>query len=271
MFEAFEEEKTRYAKYYIPSEGNYRIGRNVNSEIRYDSQLVSSYHATLHWSSKEVWIEDHNPPNGTYVNVVRISGKVLLHDGDLIYIVGLRIIIAQQVLAINQPNGLTVTKNISRITVQKATINEQTPHIFSKAVRKFSRSPRFANHVEPTEIQIDPPPAPVEIQSMPLAYLLGPSITMGVASVFTAVFTILNAQGDVLRIMPTLIMSFSMLVMTVLWPVLTRSHEKKTKIEAEKGELLPITIILIKNKEKYWKMYHDKKPYCAIASNPQMN
>lgn len=248
MFEALEEGKTRFSKYYISRQGSYTIGRDEGADIRYDSPLISHRHATLHWEANGVWIEDHNTPNGTYVNGLRISGKTKLHDGDLIYIVGLKIIYAQQLLGINQPEGLSVSGRLNKIAVQKSKPTEHAAYEHGKNARQYSRSPRFANRIDPVEIQIDPPPAPVVIQTMPVAYLLGPSITMGVASVFTAVFTILNAQGDLLRVMPTLIMAFSMLTMTVLWPILTRRYEKKQKIEAEK-----------KRKETYNEYLKEKK------------
>ena len=67
-----------------------------------------------------------------------------------------------------------------------------------KSQRSFSDLPRFANHIPTYELKLDTPPAPVEIQSMPLAYVLGTIYYDGVGVCITAVFTILNADGDIL-------------------------------------------------------------------------
>ena len=235
MFEAFSRNRAIFTKYYIPHSGDYRIGRNAGLEIQFESQLVSPIHALIHFDSAETWIEDKNSANGTYVNGVKIKGKTRLKDGDLIYIVGLRMIYANHIIAINQPTEkITIASSLSRLAPQSIPKLDVTDYNASKLAKKFYRSPRFATQVTPVNMKIDPPPAPIELQTMPLAYLLGPSITMGTASVFTAVFTIINANGDILRIMPTLIMSLSMLTMTVLWPILTKRFEKKKKIESEK-------------------------------------
>lgn len=251
MFETFSRERALFTKYYVPQNGEYSIGRNANLDIQFDSKLVSSVHALIHIDNDGVWIEDKNTPNGTYVNGRKIRGKTPLSDGDLIYIVGLSIIYANHMLAINHPAGeITVSKKLNRLAAQGVVSIEPSDFETSKMARKFFRSPRFAPQVTPISLKIDPPPAPAELQTMPLAYLLGPSITMGTASVFTAVFTIINANGDMLRVMPTLIMSLSMLTMTVLWPILTKRYEKKRKIENEKRRVSAYTKYIAESRQK---------------------
>lgn len=251
MFEAFSRERALFTKYYVPQNGEYCIGRNANLDIQFDSKLISSVHAQIHIGNDGVWIEDKNTPNGTYVNGRKIRGKASLNDGDLIYIVGLSIIYANHMLAINHPAGeIVVSKKLNKLATQGVANIESSDFDTCKMARKFFRSPRFAPQVTPISLKIDPPPAPVELQTMPLAYLLGPSITMGTASVFTAIFTIINANGDMLRVMPTLIMSLSMLTMTVLWPILTKKYEKKKKIENEKRRVTAYTKYIAESRQK---------------------
>ena len=262
MSETSSKECATFTKYYLPQYGEYRIGRGSGMDIKLTSQLISEHHATVVFDKTGSWIEDKGTPNGTYVNGIRISTKTKLHDGDLIYIVGLKIAYASQLLAINHPNdSLSISNRLSKVALQPANNPDNSDHAESKIAKKFFRSPRFANHIPTYELKLDPPPAPVEIQSMPLAYVLGPSITMGLASVITAVFTILNANGDILRIMPTLVMSFSMLTMTVLWPILTKKYEKKRRIEAEKARIESYTKYIAESRQKI---------LAAIASQEQI-
>lgn len=233
--ESSSEEGAIYTKYYIRDYGEYRIGRALGMDIQVSSNLISDYHATIVYDGTKAWIQDIGTANGTYVNGLRIHEKKELRDGDLIYIVGLKMVYANQVLAINKPNHpMSLSNRLRRFQLQSPTQVKQTNYTESKISKTFFRSPRFINKTPYFELKIDPPPSPVEIQSMPLAFVLGPSLTMGLASVMTAMFTIINAKGDMMRVMPTLIMSFSMLTMTVLWPILTKSYEKRRRIRAEK-------------------------------------
>ena len=66
-------------------------------------------------------------------------------------------------------------------------------------------------------------------------------MTMGMASMATALFAINTAMaaGDISRATPSIIMSVSMLLGTVMWPIITRKYDarrrrKKEKIRQEK-------------------------------------
>jgi len=75
------------------------------------------------------------------------------------------------------------------------------------------------------------------MNEMPLMLILGPSLTMGMTSLFTGVVTlenVLSTHGSIMTAMPTLMMSLSMMVGMVLFPVLSRKYEKKRRIEREK-------------------------------------
>ncbi|WLR55339.1 hypothetical protein LC048_24270 [Mesobacillus subterraneus] len=65
--------------------------------------------------------------------------------------------------------------------------------------------------------------------------LLGPSITMGMASLFTGLLmlqSVMSRGGDMIQALPMLVMSFSMMIGTVLWPILTKKYEKKAPHQA---------------------------------------
>jgi len=75
------------------------------------------------------------------------------------------------------------------------------------------------------------------MDTVPLALMLGPSITMGMTSLSTGLLTLNNVLangGEITQALPTLMMSVSMLLGTVLWPILTKKYEKKTKSQNEK-------------------------------------
>jgi len=57
------------------------IGRLPDCEIRIDSPVVSRHHATIVREAGRVWIEDLRSTNGTFVNGLRVAGRVPLEKG----------------------------------------------------------------------------------------------------------------------------------------------------------------------------------------------
>lgn len=75
-----------------------------------------------------------------------------------------------------------------------------------------------------------------KVETIPLALLLGPALTMGLTAVVmaaVAIINLMNGTSDMLTSAPTLVMSFSMLCGTLLWPLLTKHSEKKRRAEME--------------------------------------
>ena len=148
---------------------------------------------------------------------------------------GLRIVIGNNFIAANNPDGKVIFNSnyfgIYEPQKCKEIKNNQEPE-----TDYFYRSPRFKREISNAVIKIDAPPTIQKPDDTPLALTLGPSLTMGIASLSTAVMSVINfSQGDgnITSIIPTMCMSVSMLAGTVLWPILTRKHSKKARHENE--------------------------------------
>ncbi len=62
-----------------------QVGRSPECEIDFpDVPLLSRVHARIGWDDSGVWVEDIDSTNGTFVNQVRIEGRVVLSSGDRI-------------------------------------------------------------------------------------------------------------------------------------------------------------------------------------------
>ena len=211
------------------------IGSSDENNLIYKNPFVSSMHAQLSYTPDGWTIHDPGSTNGTYVNGFRTTAKTLM-PGDMIYIMGLKIVIGGDYIAVNNP-GENLKIKANSLELIKPELFEPREIDNLPEEEFFSRSPRFHREVEPAELTIDPPPAVQKIDTVPLALMLGPSITMGMTSVSTGALTLMNVMangGNVRQALPTLIMSVSMLLGTVLWPILTKRYEKKQKIKAEK-------------------------------------
>lgn len=231
-------DRIHYEKLVIAQTDIVTIGRVESNTIAYNNSYVSSNHAEIRISDGNMKLVDLQSANGTFVNGLRIREKKLV-PGDLIFIMGLKIIAGKGFLAINNPDGkVTYNESVLQKYIKRYDSFSEEDQFESTSEEKdlFDRSPRFKRDIKRAEIKIDPPPPLGNIEETPLMFLLGPSITMGMASMFTGLLTlqnVLRSGGDVRQALPTLMMSLSMLLGTILWPILTKRHEKKKRIEKE--------------------------------------
>ncbi|WP_010496613.1 type VII secretion protein EssC [Paenibacillus elgii] len=228
-----------FRRYSLPSRGKIKIGRADGCEIRYANRYTSSVHAELFVSETSITIRDTGSSNGTFVNGKRTTEQIL-KPGDMIYIIGLKIIVGSGFMAMNNPDGqVSCNPDVLRPSVKPHPAVPNTEDEIDEEVPEgdlFYRSPRFIKEIDRVEIKIDAPPPQVSLEQTPLMLMLGPSITMGMASLFTGLYSlhnVLQSNGKIMNAMPTLVMSFSVLLGTILWPVLTRRHEAKKRLKQE--------------------------------------
>lgn len=69
----------------IVSRDVFKIGRKLDNDLRLEDTTVSSHHAKLVLKNGGLFIEDCNSTNGTLVNGVQITDKLLM-DGDVVVI-----------------------------------------------------------------------------------------------------------------------------------------------------------------------------------------
>lgn len=228
-----EDSRQTFEKYLVTAATILEIGRSAGNQIIHPNKYISSHHARLSYQGEHWELEDLGSTNGTYVNGERAQ-KTKLQIGDIIYIMGLQIIIGKQFLALNNPEGALQLNTPNLIPFQNQRLEKK--EVCERKKEFFYRSLRFRREIEPLVISIDAPPQREKLETVPLALMMGPAITMGMASMGTGAFSVINTlnnNGSMMTAMPTVIMSGSMLLGTILWPILTKKHEKKTKIAHE--------------------------------------
>lgn len=233
-------DRTLYRKVMFPHKCCIKIGREINNDIIYSNKYTTSKHAHIICEDNKITLMDLGSLNGTYVNGKKIK-NVELHIGDIVYIMGLKIIIGKGFIAANNPDGfVSFNYNLFSKWIRQVGITDDTDEFEDNEDESnkniFYRSPRFKRDIKASVMNIDPPPALSNNDDTPLMLLLGPSMTMGMASLFTGIFTIntvISSGGKISSAMPTLVMSMSMLLGTVLWPIITKRYEKKRKIARE--------------------------------------
>lgn len=62
----------------------YTIGRMPDSDYTLPDPMISRSHCTFFCKGSEIWIQDLQSTNGTFVNARKVSGGRMVQDGDLI-------------------------------------------------------------------------------------------------------------------------------------------------------------------------------------------
>ena len=216
------------------------IGNNADNNIVFSNNFVSRNHAELAFSQNTITVRDLGSTNNTYINGKAVKQEQL-NIGDVIYIMGLQIVVAGRYIYVNNPDGNVKIQSIELReyhapplvkTGAALDIDDEYEDIVDDY---YYRAPRFKHNVDIFELNLDAPPSNQKNDEVPLIMLIGPSMTMGMASIATGAFAIANAigRGDVSSAIPSIVMSLSMLLGTIMWPLITKRYQSKLRERKE--------------------------------------
>ena len=228
---------------HLKKEGEIIIGNDTRAHINYSYPLVSKQHARLIYNQGKWIVQDLNSKYGTYANNIAIGTKPLEY-GDIIFIMGLKIIVMKDSILVNNignylkfdMNSFEIQYPITQEQIEVDNPDEEAIEFF-KEDDYFFRAPRFKTMIEPVNIKIDPPPTKAEEDKTPLIYTIGPMMTMAMMSVamgYSALAGVIDGTRKLSSAMPTLIMSFAMLMTMLLWPIMQKRYQRKQRQKKEK-------------------------------------
>ena len=235
------------------------IGRGTQNHICYNNKLVSDYHARIVLSNGRLMLENYDTTYGTFVNSNQIGKESwILFNGDVIFIMGLKIIVMGNSLYINNPgnlvsvNGTNLVESKERKSVPIIEENEEDDDDIDLYSEKeyYSRAPRITNLIETEKVKIDAPPQIQNKQETPMFLVLGSTLSMGAMMMISMINTIdskMTGQSDTKTTVFSLIMSVIMLIGMMLFPILNIKYDKKQKVKYEK------------KRQKRYKEYLDSK------------
>ena len=233
--EADTQDRLVFKKFATQSRINITIGRDSKNIVAYKNPFVSSQHATLSFDGIDTWsISDNNSTNGTYINNEKLDGSKDLNPGDVINILGLKIVVGNKFFAVNNPDSNVQVSTQYLVAVKQQEISQTRESTsFASPISSYYRPPRFRRGISTFKFKVDAPPAKEKKDEIPIAFVLGPSMTMGLASIFTAMSAIVNYlsqdpfERNFITILPTIAMALGMLAGTILWPILSKKNEAK--------------------------------------------
>ncbi len=227
---------TSFGKYNI-SKKYFSIGK-TNCDVIYNNSLISDTHARIFLNGSDLMINSFDKKFGTYVNGKKID-SAKLKCGDLIFILGLKLIYMGEFFLINNPNNkvnlngqiFTFIENLNENNKNASdTVQEDMYATLYDENDYFEKSPRFITKFEKKQVIIDPPPEAQDKNDMPLLYTIGPMMTMGMTSMvmlITGVSSLATGEKTLIQALPTMIMSLAMLLTMVFWPILSTKYKRK--------------------------------------------
>lgn len=233
------------------------IGKSLNCDIIYNNSLINDKQAKIFYSNGKLMLENYDTNYGIFLNDTPVSNKVkLLFNGDIIFIMGLRIVVIGNNFFITNPfnrvsynqRKFELVKKQKKV-VEPTGIPEEDVKLFSEK-DFFARAPRITSGIEREKIKIEAPPQKQEKDEKPLIYTIGPSLAMGLVmliSMSSAISGVSNGTASVKSTVTSALMTVAMLISMILFPILNNKYEKRKKKKKEE------------TRQKKYKEYINKK------------
>lgn len=205
-----------FKNYTVPSEAEISIGSKSSNDICYENKYVSKKHAQLIRTGHQWQIQDLGSDSGVFVNGQRVN-SASLRLGDVLFIMGMRIIIGTDFISINNGDD--------RIGVNHRLLKDIVPafsrgylyysgeNLGEEADSNFNRAPRKRMELEEKTIEVEGPPMSMEKAQMPLMLRMGSSMVMSGPAALAG--------------------NYTMLLSSVLFPLLSSKFTDKQRQEYE--------------------------------------
>ncbi|MBR3249911.1 MAG: type VII secretion protein EssC [Clostridia bacterium] len=220
------------------------IGKNSNNSIVYNNPFIKDIHARI-VKFKGKWIlENYDTQYGIYVNNFPVYDNTKnIFNGDVIYIMGLKIIMIKDSIYINNPDNNIKINNeqfalskIKKVKLKKSNFIEQNDESENNVKEYYSKSPRMVPTIIEEKVQIDEPPSPQNSGKMPMFIRIGGSLFMGtmmLSSFVSVIQDIASGTASVLDIVLGLTMSIAMLMGMFIFPIIEEKWEKRMEKKNE--------------------------------------
>jgi len=210
-----------------------KIGSGEGSIACYGNQFCSPQHAEIVREDGRAVVRDVNSVNGTFVNGRRLSGDYTLKYGDVIYIVGLKIVYLGNVLAINNPKGSCTIDHLKlkAIHIQLSGGAEAEEHAYEAEESYFLRTPRKVEKLDDETFIIEKVPPRNRQKRQPMIFTVGPAVTIMIPMVAGSI--IMSSAGGGTSIAGGLVMSVGAALIGGLWAFLNIRYQDKDEVQTE--------------------------------------
>ncbi len=222
------EGNTQFKKYLLKADAENRItiGSDQGNAVSYGNKFVSPKHAEIRISGGGAVIKDLDSMNGTFVNGRMLEGEEALKFGDVIYIIGLKIVYLGNTLAINNPRDNVKITGMKEISISTAGGGEedQAP----EEEKYFLRTPRKLELLDEESFTLEKCPPKQKQEKQPLFLTVGPSFTMVIPMALGAVLASGSGFGAA-----GLVMAVGAAAIGAVWAIINTRYQDKKFAENE--------------------------------------
>ncbi len=229
----------------LPADKKILIGSDLtksNIIYNYEGIELADIQITILCSDKEKKITCNETGANVYLNGYKILNGTL-KIGDVIFVAGLKIIWLGDKVKVNNPKA-SLQSHFGMLEEAKIE-NKYTPLTDAqKNVKLFTdkevffHTPRIKYTLEEKVIAITSPPSNMMTDEQPIFLTIGSSLVSGISSAFTALLAIYtmrrSGQNDKTVIISQVVMCGSMLIASILFPVLIATYSKRKSKKNEK-------------------------------------
>ncbi len=228
-----------YHKLVFAQDVNFTVGRSAKSSIVYQNQFVSGEHVQMIYRSGTFYVKDMGSGNGTLLNGSYVPSlqPYELKVGDVLQIQDLVMVVGRGFLSHNMPDGL-VLRDVSGAKRLNHDVLRAQFEKTDRALQElplFYPAPRLSRTVSSYKLDVDDPPAKKAEDDTPLIMQLGPSLFMGMSSIFMAsnAITQMGEGSSVMSVLPSMVTSLSMVGGSIIWPMIARRYNRKRDARIE--------------------------------------
>lgn len=245
----------------IANVNEFTIGFSKQNDLMYENALVADTHAKIYKENDKWVIENHDNNYGLFVNEFPVfDNKKNLFNGDVVFIMGLKLIIIKDTIYITNPDkNVRINKNI----FVPSKIKNEIPdgwNFYEEDIDKgeskqkyYLKSPRLENSVKKETIKIDEPPQVQEDQKRSVMLAIASSLLLGVMS-FSYIGSMIRTVGDGSASVGEIIISFieaiAMIAVMIVIPILEIKLDKKNNKEYEEKRQQKYTAYLNNKREQ---------------------
>ncbi len=175
------------------------IGKSDKNIIIYDHPLVSDVNIKLNKNNDKWVLTNCNKIYGTFVNNFYVKNRNKnIFNGDIIYIIGLKIIIIGDSIYINIPKEKIKIndKHLVPSEIKNNEINSNYIESYKSEDEKntnyFLSAPRMIPSIIKETVKIDEPPVLDNTNQKPILLAVGSSMAMGIIMITTLASTIIR-------------------------------------------------------------------------------
>lgn len=222
------------------------IGNNrKTNHIVFDNPFMGEHYIKIYRSNNLWMIENYHNNFNVYVNDILVSNKSkILYNGDVIFILGLRIIIIGNSIVINNPsNKVKLNSNYFSLATsdyQEILETEDKENSEESDEKYFLRPPRIMDLVDEQTITIDNPTNMKEEKELPIILAMASMLSIGAITFITVIQTVDNfIQGQLTKknAIFSLIASGIMILCSVLIPLLIQQYTTEQKERNKKDKI----------------------------------